>query len=70
MVGVARLRPRPAPDTEEFTIAYRFGASLYHFTAARDALFPTLDGVRLEDGWAPLLSDGRTHEARFPLGTR
>lgn len=66
----ARLRPRPAPDTEEFTIAYRFGASLYHFTAARDALFPTLDGVRLEDGWAPLLSDGRTHEARFPLGTR
>ncbi len=63
----ARLRPCPAPEGEEYTVTYRFGSALYHFTAARDAVFPTLDGVRLEDGWAPLRSDGRTHEARYPL---
>ena len=63
----ARLRPCPVPEGEEYTITYRFGSTLYHFTAAHDAVFPTLDGLRLEDGWAPLLSDGRTHEARYPL---
>ena len=63
----ARLRPCPGGGMEEFTLAYRFGTALYHFTAARDAVFPTLDGVRLEDGWAPLISDGRTHEARYPM---
>jgi len=62
-----KARLRPGPDTEEFTLTYRFGSALYHFTAARDVLFPTLDGARLEDGWAPLQADGRTHEARFPL---
>ena len=63
----ARLTPRCAPDAEEFTLTYRFGSANYHFTAARDTLFPTLDGIRLEDGWARLISDGRTHEARFPM---
>ncbi len=63
----ARLKPCPVPDGEEYTVTYRFGSALYHFTAARDAVFPTLDGVRLEDGWAELRSDGRTHEARYPL---
>ncbi len=63
----ARLLPCPVPDPEEFTVEYRYGAALYRFTAARDTLFPTLDGVKLDDGWAPLADDGRTHEARFPL---
>ncbi len=63
----ARLKPCPVPDGEEYTVTYRFGSALYHFTAARDAVFPTLDDVRLEDGWAELRSDGRTHEARYPL---
>lgn len=63
----ARLTPRPGPETEEYTVAYRFGNARYLFTAARDALFPTLDGTRLEDGWAVLTADGRAHEARFPL---
>ncbi len=63
----ARLVPCPAPGAEEFTLVYRFGAVHYHFTAARDTVFPTLDGERLQDGWVPLLSDGKTHEARFPM---
>ena len=63
----ARLRPVPVPDPEEFTVEYRYGAAVYRFTAARDTLFPTLDGAKLDDGWAPLADDGRTHEARFPL---
>ena len=45
----------------------RFGSANYHFTAVRDTVFPTLDGARLEDGWALLSDDGRTHEARFPM---
>ncbi|MBR0229630.1 MAG: hypothetical protein IJQ62_14885 [Clostridia bacterium] len=65
----ARLLPRTGPEGDEYTIVLRFGSANYHFTAARDTLFPTLDGARLEDGWAPLLSDGRTHEARFPMRT-
>lgn len=65
----ARLLPRTGPEGEEYTLVLRFGSANYHFTAARDTLFPTLDGARLEDGWAPLLSDGRTHEARFPMRT-
>ena len=65
--GKARLLPRCAPDAEEFTLVYRFGSANYHFTAARDTIFPTLDGEKLEDGWARLRSDGRTHEARFPI---
>ena len=64
---MARLWPCPTQDPEEFTIEYRFGAATYRFTAARDTLFPTPDGAKLDDGWAPLADDGRTHEARFPL---
>ena len=63
----ARLLPRTGPEGEEYTLVLRFGSANYHFTAARDTIFPTLDGTRLEDGWAPLVSDGRTHEARFPM---
>ena len=63
----ARLNPALSRDMDGFTLVYRFGASNYHFTAARDTLFPTLDGARLEDGWAALSDDGRTHEARFPI---
>ena len=63
----ARLHPCPKPEAREFSLVYRFGDANYHFTAARDALFPTLDGEKLQDGWAPLVSDGKTHEARFPL---
>ena len=63
----ARLLPRTGPEGEEYTLVLRFGSANYHFTAARDTLFPTLDGARLEEGWAPLVSDGRTHEARFPM---
>ena len=63
----ARLRPCLGEGMEEFTIVYRFGSANYHFAAVRDTLFPTLDGVRLEDGWALLQADGRTHEARFPI---
>ncbi len=65
--GKARLLPRTGPEGEEYAIVLRFGSANYHFAAARDTVFPTLDGVRLEDGWAPLASDGRTHEARFPM---
>ena len=54
-------------DMEGFTLVYRFENAVYHFTAARDALFPTLDGALLTDGWADLTADGRTHEARFPI---
>ena len=63
----ARLLPRTGPEGEEYTLVLRFGSANYHFTAARDTVFPTLDGIRLEDGWAPLADDGRTHEARFPM---
>ena len=66
----ARLVPCPRKDAEEYTIVYRFGTAGYHFTAARDCLFPTLDGEKLKDGWANMVSDGRTHEARFPLRGR
>ena len=65
----ARLLPRTGPEGEEYTFVLRFGSANYHFTAARDTLFPTLDGSRLEDGWALLTDDGRTHEARFPMRT-
>ena len=65
--GRARLVPSAEPGMEEYTLVYRFGSASYHFTAARDSLFPTLDGVRLEDGWAELSDDGHIHEARFPL---
>ncbi len=63
----ARLLPRTGPEGEEYSLVLRYGSANYHFTAARDTVFPTLDGARLEDGWAPLRSDGRTHEARFPM---
>lgn len=63
----ARLSPCPEPGMEEYTLIYRFGNASYHFTAAQSAAFPTLDGEKLQDGWVPLRSDGRTHEARFPL---
>ena len=62
-----RLSPCPRRNAEEFTVTYRFGTARYLLTAAPDALFPTLDGVKLDDGWASLAADGRTHEARFPL---
>ena len=52
---------------ETFTIIYRFGTANYHFTADPDSLFVTLDGVKSDDGWVILASDGKTHEARFPL---
>ena len=63
----ARLAPALPKDMDGFTLVYRFGETNYHFTAARDTLFPAMDGVRLEDGWATLKDDGRTHEARFPV---
>lgn len=65
--GKARLNPVLPRDMDGFSIIYRVGAVHYHFTAARDTLFATLDGARLEDGWAELKDDGRTHEARFPV---
>ena len=63
----ARLMPCPSPDMQEFTLVYRYGDANYHFTASRDTVFPTLDGQRLQEGWAELKADGKTHEARFPL---
>ncbi len=63
----ARLVPCPEPGMEEYTLIYHFGDAAYHFTAARDIPFPTLDGEKLRDGWVTLRADGRTHEARFPL---
>ena len=63
----ARLRPHARQGQEEYTVVYRFGRSLYHFTASPDVLFPTLDGEKLPDGWAALRDDGRTHEARYPM---
>jgi len=65
----ARLSPCPDPEGEEYTLVYRFGSAAYHFTAARDAVFPTLDGERISDGWTILQDDGKTHEARYPLRT-
>ena len=63
----ARLAPCPEPGGAEYTLVYRFGSASYQFTAARDVVFPTLDGEKLPDGWAPLVDDGKTHEARYPL---
>lgn len=63
----ARLSPHPAPEQEEYTIVYRFGSSEYHFTAASDVVFPTLDGEKLDGGWVTLLDDGRIHACRYPL---
>ena len=63
----ARLRPVRDEAMDSFTLIYRFGTANYHFTAAPDCLFTTLDGVKSDDGWVPLASDGKTHEARFPL---
>ncbi|MCI5565450.1 MAG: hypothetical protein MR400_07130 [Clostridiales bacterium] len=64
----ARLAPCPHPNGEEYTLVYRFGGASYHFTAAADALFPTLDGEKLpQDSFVSLIDDGRTHEARYPL---
>ena len=66
----ARLCPLLPKDAQGFSLIYRFENAVYHFTAARDTLFPTLDGARLEDGWVTLRPDGRTHEARFPIRGR
>ena len=63
----ARLVPHPSGEPEEYTLLYRFGSATYHFTAAPDAPFPTLDGEKLRDGWADLRDDGKTHEARYPM---
>ena len=63
----ARLHPVRDARLDSFTLIYRFGAANYHFTAAADCLFPTLDGVKSDDGWVTLVSDGKTHEARFPM---
>lgn len=63
----ARLHPVRDESMDTFTLIYRFGTANYHFTAAPDCLFPTLDGVKSDDGWVTLVSDGKTHEARFPL---
>ena len=63
----ARLHPVRDENLDSFTLIYRFGTANYHFTAAPDCLFPTLDGVKSDDGWVALISDGKTHEARFPL---
>lgn len=65
--GQARLLPAAKRDMDEYTLVYRFGDSQYHFTASRDALFPTLDGEKIQDGWVHMTDDGKTHEARFPL---
>ncbi|MBR6753949.1 MAG: hypothetical protein IKM05_07965, partial [Clostridia bacterium] len=62
----ARLNPCPSDDMTEFTLVYRFGTAAYHFTASRDTLFATMDGEKLQDGWAELKDDGKTHEAQFP----
>ena len=63
----ARLHPIRIENQESFTLVYRFGTANYHFTADPDSLFVTLDGVKSDDGWVTLTSDGKTHEARFPL---
>ncbi|MBR0407340.1 MAG: DUF3131 domain-containing protein [Clostridia bacterium] len=63
----ARLHPVREEKLSPFTLIYRFGTANFHFTAAPDCLFPTLDGVKSDDGWVTLVSDGKTHEARFPL---
>ena len=62
----ARLNPCPSDDMTEFTLVYRFGTAAYHFTASHDTLFATMDGEKLQDGWAWLTDDGKTHEAQFP----
>ena len=63
----ARLHPARHETMDSFTLIYRFGTANYHFTADPDSLFVTLDGVKSDDGWVALVSDGKTHEARFPL---
>lgn len=63
----ARLHPVRHETMDSFTLVYRFGTANYHFTADPDSLFVTLDGVKSDDGWVALVSDGKTHEARFPL---
>lgn len=61
-----RLAPCPMEEAEEFTIVYQWENTAFHFTASPDVHFATLDGERLKDGWATLIPDHRTHEARFP----
>ena len=63
-----RLAPRVPPDWEECTVLYRHGSSRYQLTAARDVPYVTLDGEKVTGSFIPLRDDGRTHEARFPLG--
>ena len=62
-----RLFPCPGPNTEEYTLIYRWGHTRYELTAAPDVPFPTLDGEKLSDGWIPLRDDRKTHTAYFPL---
>ncbi len=63
----ARLHPVRDEKMDAFTLVFRFGTANYHFTADPDSLFVTLDGVKSDDSWVTLASDGKTHEARFPL---
>ena len=61
------LRPRVPADWDEVTLLYRFGNSRYQLTAARDARWIALDGVRQTGAYVPLADDGKAHEIRFPL---
>ncbi|MBQ9299644.1 MAG: hypothetical protein IJ214_03960, partial [Clostridia bacterium] len=62
-----RLSPRAPDNWEEATVLYRFGASRYQLTAARDAHYITLDGEKVTGAYVPLRDDGRAHEIRFPM---
>ncbi len=61
-----KLRFSPSlPDTlDECAVVYRYGESTYELIADRETRRATLDGERLENGYIPLVNDGRTHTYR------
>lgn len=70
------IEPRVPTDWPEFSIHYRFGASLYHIVVREPGRMPAgeveilVDGTRLEGAEIPLRDDGSHHEVLVrPVGS-
>ena len=67
------LEPCVPASWREFSIEYRFGASVYLITVRRrraggEVVGLTVDGVDRPDGSIPLVDDGARHEVLVDLG--